>query len=215
VSTRSRTATAVLSLLLAAPVLLAGCGDGDAPEGPAAASSSTAERPAGAATESAAADTVTEEASEAPGDPDFPGDTAADTAEPSAGAAVTVTDIRVGAHGDFDRVVLEVGGTGTPGWDVRYVDAASSQGSGDPVEVAGDAVLQVTLTGVGYPYETGVEEFAGTAAGEGTTAVTEVVYDATFEGTAVSFVGTAGQRPFRVYALENPTRVVVEVASAG
>ena len=82
---------------------------------------------------------------------------------------------------------------GTPGWDVRYVDEAASQGSGDPVEVAGDAVLQVTLTGVGYPYDTGVEEYAGgplTAAD--TEVVTEVVFDATYEGTTVAFVGTAG-----------------------
>ena len=56
------------------------------------------------------------------------------------------------------RRVLEVGGEGRPGWDVRYVDEASSQGSGDPVEVAGGAVLQLTMTGAGYPYETGIEE---------------------------------------------------------
>jgi hypothetical protein len=41
--------------------------------------------------------------------------------------------------------------------------------------------------------------------------VTEVVYDHTFEGTAVAFVGTTAQTPFRVYALSNPTRVVLDV----
>ena len=45
--------------------------------------------------------------------------------------------------------------------------------------------------------------------------VTEVVPDATFEGMTVVFVGTAARTPFRVYALENPARVVVEVADAG
>ena len=118
---------------------------------------------------------------------------------------MTVSDIRLGRHDGFDRVVFEVGGTGTPGWDVRYVDEASSQGSGDAVEVAGDAVLQVTLTGVGYPYATGVEEYTGgplTAAG--TEVVTEVVWDATFEGTSVAFVGTGRETPFRVYALDEP-----------
>jgi len=129
---------------------------------------------------------------------------------------VTVSDIRIGAHDGFDRVVLEVGGTGTPGWDVRYVDEASSQGKGEPVPVDGDAVLQVTVTGAGYPYATGVEEFAGPAlTGTGTSAVTEVVYDATFEGTAVAFVGTTTEAPFRVYALSDPTRIVVEVAHGG
>jgi hypothetical protein len=128
---------------------------------------------------------------------------------------VTVSDIRVGRHEGFDRVVFEVGGTGTPGWDVRYVDEASSQGSGDPVEVDGDAVLQVTLTGAGYPYDTGVDEFSGGPVTGDSVVVTEVVWDATFEGTSVAFVGTSGEVPFRVYELTDPTRVVLEVAHPG
>ncbi|MBB3085112.1 AMIN-like domain-containing (lipo)protein [Geodermatophilus sabuli] len=147
----------------------------------------------------------------------FPADTRPDTAEASADARVTVSEIRTGRQDGFDRVVLEVGGTGTPGWDVRYVDQAASQGSGEALEVAGDAVLQVTLTGVGYPYDTGVEEWAGPdpLPGTGTQTVTEVVWDATFEGTSVAFIGTRAQVPFRVYSLDRPTRVVVEVADQG
>jgi hypothetical protein len=214
VSTRPRTTAVVLSLLLAGPVLLAGCGEPATSEA-AASSSASAEEPAkDAATESTAAvDTAEDGTADAP---DFPADAEADTADASSDAAVTVSDIRIGAHDGYDRIVFEVGGTGTPGWDVRYVDEASSQGSGDALDVAGDAVLQVTLTGAGYPYETGVEEFSGPAlTGSGTSAVTEVVYDATFEGTSVAFVGTGGKNPFRVYALENPTRVVLEVAHSG
>ncbi|WP_441300214.1 AMIN-like domain-containing (lipo)protein [Blastococcus sp. PRF04-17] len=128
---------------------------------------------------------------------------------------MTVSDIRVGRHDGFDRVVFEVDGTGTPGWDVRYVDQAFSQGSGDAVDVAGDAVLQVTLTGAAYPFETGVEEFTGGPVRGGTDVVTEVAWDATFEGTSVAFVGTAATVPFRVYQLTGPTRVVVEVAHRG
>jgi hypothetical protein len=41
-----------------------------------------------------------------------------------------------------------------------------------------------------------------------------VFYDATFEGTSVAWIGTAERRPFRVYALTGPSRVVVEVADA-
>jgi hypothetical protein len=211
VSTRPRTAAVLLSLILAGPVLLAGCG-GDGTSEPGASSSAATDEPStGAASESTAA------AADGTGDaPDFPADTEADTEEASADASVTVSAIRIGGHDGFDRVVFEVGGTGTPGWDVRYVEAASSQGSGDPVDVAGDAVLQVTLTGAGYPYDTGVEEYAGgPLTGSDTSVVTEVVWDATFEGTSSAFVGTAAQNPFRVYALTNPARVVVEVAHAG
>jgi hypothetical protein len=211
VSTRPRTAAVLLSLLLAGPVLLAGCGGDGTSEAGASSSAATDEPSKGAASESTAA------AADGTGDaPDFSADTEADTEEASADASVTVSAIRIGGHDGFDRVVFEVGGTGTPGWDVRYVEAASSQGSGDPVDVAGDAVLQVTLTGAGYPYDTGVEEYAGgPLTGSDTSVVTEVVWDATFEGTSSAFVGTAAQTPFRVYALTNPARVVVEVAHAG
>ena len=208
VSTRSRAVALVLSTLLVGPAVLAGCG-GDDPVEPSA-STSSASPDAEATSEAAPASDGSTDA------PPFPGNVEPDTAEASSGAQVTVSDIRVGRHDGFDRVVFEVGGTGTPGWDVRYVDEASSQGSGDAVEVAGDAVLQVTLTGVGYPYSTGIEEFTGgPVTGAGTEMVTEVVWDATFEGTSVAFVGTGRETPFRVYALDSPARVVVEVADAG
>jgi hypothetical protein len=212
VSTRSRTAAVLLSLLLT-PVVLAGCGNDEPAEAGASASATTEPEdtaPPAPATEDETADDGSTEA------PTFPGDVSADTAEASADALVTVRDIRTGRHEGFDRVVLEVGGTGTPGWDVRYVDQASAQGSGEPVEVAGDAVLQITLTGAGYPYDTRVEEYArGPVSGSGTEVVTGAFFDGTFEGTTVAFVGTTGRLPFRVYALDGPTRVVLEVAHSG
>ncbi|WP_346620337.1 hypothetical protein [Blastococcus montanus] len=144
------------------------------------------------------------------------GDTGAETADPSADARVTVRDVRLGGHEGHDRLVFETGGTGVPGWDVRYVDEASAPGSGRPVEVAGNAVLQVRITGAGYPFDTGVEEYAGgPLTGTGTGAVEEVVFGATYEGTTTAFVGTGTQAPFRVYLLEDPARVVVEVTHEG
>lgn len=211
VRTRLRTVAPLLLSLLVAPAALAGCGGGDT-DGQTASATQSAE--GGAAEETTAeGETAEDGANDAP---PFPANTEPDTADPSSGASVTVSDIRVGRQDGFDRVVFEVGGTGTPGWDVRYVDSASSQGSGEEVDVAGDAVLQVTLSGAGYPYETGVEEYSasGPLSAADTEIVTEVVFDATFEGTTVSFVGTKGQVPFRVYLLEGPTRVVLEVADS-
>ena len=209
VRNRSRTVAALLLSLLTAPTVLAGCGGGDTDEQSSSAPLTAAESTAASST--AAGATAGAGATDAP---PFPANADPDTAAASSGASVTVSDVRVARQDGFDRVVFEVGGTGTPGWDVRYVDAASSQGSGDAVDVAGDGVLQVTLTGAGYPYETGVEEYAasGPISAAGTEVVTEVVFDATFEGTSVAFVGTTQKAPFRVYLLENPARVVVEVA---
>lgn len=218
VSSRPRAAVPGRSVsLLLASVLLAGCGAADATGTASSGSSGThdtsgtsAPASPGEVVESAADGGTAAAAS-------WPADVAADTSEASPGASVTVSDIRFGVHDGFDRVVLEVGGEGLPGWDVRYVDQASSQGSGEAVDVAGNAVLQVSLTGAGYPYHTGVQEVprgrSVSAPGAGT--VTDVVFDATFEGTTVAFVGTTEQAPFRVYLLEAPTRVVLEVQHAG
>lgn len=207
VSIRPRTATALLYVLLAGP-LLAGCGGDVTTE--TSSSSSVDGTAAGAASGPASPGAAGKGTADAPA---FPADVQPDTADASADAGVTVSDIRIGAQDGFDRVVLEVRGTGTPGWDVRYVDVATRQGSGDPVDVAGDAVLQVTLTGAGYPYETGVEEYAGgPLTGAGTSVVTEVLWDATYEGTSVAFIGTTARSPFRVYRLADPTRVVIDIA---
>ena len=202
------------SALLFAVALLAGCGEDAGTGTDTSSSGGSAAGSSAPASESPATDSPATGEDGTSDAPPFPGNAEPDTAEASADALVTVTDIRTGRHEGFDRVVFEVGGTGTPGWDVRYVDQASSQGSGDPVDVAGEAVLQVTLTGAGYPYDTGVEEYAGPdpLPGQGTATVTEVAFDATFEGTTVAFIGTSGQAPFRVYLLEDPSRIVVEVA---
>jgi hypothetical protein len=208
VRNRPRTVTVLLLSLLAAPVVLVGCADPDAQE-----AASVTPTPAESSAESSAPTQASAEAGDT-GAPAFPANAEPDTGEASPDASVTVSDIRVGRQDGFDRVVFEVGGTGTPGWDVRYVDAAASQGSGKPIDVAGDAVLQVTLTGAGYPYDTGVTEFSadGPVTGAGTETVTEVAFDATFEGTTNAFVGTDSKAPFRVYLLQNPTRVVLDVA---
>jgi hypothetical protein len=44
--------------------------------------------------------------------------------------------------------------------------------------------------------------------------VTEVRPGGTFEGIQLGFVGVNAELPFRVYMLEDPTRVVVEVRDA-
>jgi hypothetical protein len=210
--TRRRVATALSALTLAA-ASLAGCGGGDddsdagATSGPP--SSSAAAPTSGAAGTSTPA-TAGDDSTDAP---PFPANTEPDSGEASADSFVTVTAIRTGLHDGYDRVVFEVDGTGAPGWDVRYVDEAASQGSGMAVPVEGEAILQVTITGVGLPTETGIEEYDGSAPlpGAGTDVVTEVVWDTTFEGTSVAFVGLSEELPFRVYLLEDPARIVLDV----
>ncbi|MDP9432482.1 MAG: hypothetical protein M3P91_07185 [Actinomycetota bacterium] len=142
----------------------------------------------------------------------FRADTRADVEE-TTGNGLSVTDVRVGNHAGFDRVVWEFGGTGRPGWNVRYTDDPRRQGSGDPVDLAGGATLEVYLTGVGYPTDTGVKEYGGPRrfVTGGTAAVTEVAIGGVFEGRFDAFVGVEDEAPFRVYRLDAPARVVLEI----
>ena len=147
----------------------------------------------------------------------FPANTEPDTADPSADALLTVTDVRVARHEGFDRVVLEMDGKGTPGWRVEYVDEPQDDGSGNPVDVDGDAFLQVMISGSGYPMDTGVDEYAGPNLVEADGGVVEeVLLRGVFEGYTQAFLGVDDERrPFRVFALEDPVRVVVDVRDDG
>ncbi len=197
--------------LVLAAVLLAGCAEQPATDEASSRGSAASTSPA--EDEAAATSAAAEPAAETS---EFPADAAAVSAAPVDPAGLSVTEVRAGRHEGYDRVVFELSGTGTPGWQVEYVDTPSSQGSGDVVEVPGEAALQVVLQGTSYPYETGAEEVArGEVAVAGTENVAGVVYDATYEGTSVAWIGTPDRRPFRVYALTGPSRVVVEVADAG
>ena len=54
--------------------------------------------------------------------------------------------MRVGRHTGYDRVVWQFTGTGRPTYQVRYVDEPTADGSGDVVDVRGDAYLEVLIT---------------------------------------------------------------------
>jgi hypothetical protein len=156
---------------------------------------------------------ATEEAS----GPPFSANTRPDTSEPTGEGEtfLSVTDVRVAGHDRYDRVVFDLDGKGSgrPGWRVEYVDQATDDGSGHAVEVDSDAILRVSLSGTAIPTDSGVEGFTGERIEpEGTDSVDEIVYRYWFEGYTTAFLGVdEGERPFRVFLLENPTRVVVDV----
>ncbi len=135
------------------------------------------------------------------------------TAEASDGARLTVTGIRVGSHPTFDRVVFDVAGTGTPGWLVQHVATASEDASGEKVPILSDGIVQVVLTGMGYPSDTGYAEWAGDPISiEGFAQLWEVHFVGTFEGQTQAFLGTKDDdAAFRVFSLADPARVVVDV----
>lgn len=122
--------------------------------------------------------------------------------------------VRAGRHDGFDRVVVDLTGTGSPGWVADYVESASEDGSGSPIEVAGDSLLRLRLSGMAYP-EPGDPVYDGGIYGLDTHSlgvVVEVMRTTPFEGQVQLLVGMTGDpRPYDVFVLEDPLRLVVDV----
>jgi hypothetical protein len=233
-ATRRRTTTFTQAGALFAALLLAGCtlgGDEHANDGlpdessPAPIVSEPAEPTPTPTDTKATEDPGTAGGTPEPGatatetaaGPPFAANTQPDTAEPTGEGEtfLSVTNIRVAAHDGYDRVVFDLDGKGSgqPGWRVEYVDQATDDGSGHAVQVDGDAILRVSISGTATPFDSGVEEFSGDRIKpDDTESVDEIVYRYWFEGYTTAFVGIDdGEKPFRVFLLENPTRVVVDV----
>jgi hypothetical protein len=126
---------------------------------------------------------------------------------------LAVTDVRVATHDGFDRVVFETEGDGVPGWFVDYGEA-TSQGSGEPVEVDGEVTLRVAVNMVTLPPDLpddiepwDGERLDGPAGG----VVAEVVDDTIFEGIHLFFVGLDAERSFVVERFDDPHRIVLDV----
>ncbi|ALC06160.1 hypothetical protein CDES_08840 [Corynebacterium deserti GIMN1.010] len=124
---------------------------------------------------------------------------------------LSIRDIRVAEHSTFTRVVVELAGTGTPGWWVDWTEEPLQQASGLPVDVSGDSFLDLNIEGIGYPDQTaepGIDfgDFSGAGL------VEEANLTSIFEARAQILVGVSGPpRDYSVTLLENPTRVVVDL----
>ncbi|NMN98295.1 AMIN-like domain-containing (lipo)protein [Antrihabitans stalactiti] len=190
--------------MVAGLLLVAGCGS----EQPAQVAAPTTSPPGVVTTTTTASPETEKEVA--------PTDSGARLSEHSKGAALIVTAVRIGRHDTFDRVVYEFGGKGVPGSKVRYVDKVATQGKGDDVPVAGESILHVFISGVVYPEPGGVKQYNGPDPLVEPTArvVTEVHMLGTFEGDTQSAIGTRTDKPgFRVTVLDNPTRLVIDIAS--
>ena len=208
------------SLATAAVLLLAACGTDASPTSATDTSTSSPEpsktSPATSAGSSDApsgsADSPSEPPSPTPSAPDgppFPQTSDPQTAEPSGDWDLQLVDVRLGDHDGFDRVVLELSGTATPGWSVSWEDEAVADGSGDVVPLEGDRVLTISASGTAMP-EPGSFEVPARLGPAG--ALAEVQVNGWFEGYTQVFAGIKGDpRPFRVFTLTDPPRLVVDV----
>ena len=122
--------------------------------------------------------------------------------------ALALTGIRAATHEGFTRVVLEFSGEGTPGvWRAAWTDEAVEQGRGLPIQVEGEAVLDLVIDGIPMtatksPYPGGTHTRAGDL---------DVVSDGTFEDNTHVVIGSPTSRQFQIGFLSNPVRMVVDI----
>ena len=122
--------------------------------------------------------------------------------------ALVLTGIRAARHEGFTRVVLEFSGEGTPGvWSAAWTDEAVEQGRGLPIQVEGEAVLDLVIDGTPMtatesPYPGGTHTRAGDL---------DVGSDGTFEDNTHVVIGAPAPRQFQIGFLSNPVRMVIDI----
>ena len=122
--------------------------------------------------------------------------------------ALALTGIRAATHEGFTRVVLEFSGEGTPGvWRGAWTDEALEQGRGLPIQVEGQAFLDLVIDGTpmtatANPYPSGTHTHAGDL---------DVVSDGTFEDNTHIVIGSPATRQFQIGFLSNPVRMVIDI----
>lgn len=122
--------------------------------------------------------------------------------------ALALTGIRAATHEGFTRVVLEFSGEGTPGvWRAAWTGEAVEQGRGLPIQVKGQAVLDLVIDGTPMtasenPYPSGMHTRAGDL---------DVVSDGTFEDNTHVVIGAPAARQFQIGFLSDPVRMVIDI----
>lgn len=127
-------------------------------------------------------------------------------------ATALLTDVRVGGHTTFDRVVFQFAGP-APGHHVRYVDEVVQDGSGIPIHLKGRAFLEATMQPAAAHDDNGAPTFPGPLPAIVNFAALRDIADAgDFEGVITWGIGVAAATPFQVRQLSNPSRIAVDVA---
>ncbi|WP_330181313.1 hypothetical protein OHB26_33825 [Nocardia sp. NBC_01503] len=174
-------------LLVAIPLLLTACGGTSAPPGP---------RPTTTA---------------APVDEFVP---KTRTPDPAA-VGIGLTNISLSATDKADRVTFQFTGAAVPGWAVHYVkQAVSNTSTQSEFPVTGQSIIEVLIREAANPFESGVPPYSGPpiVTDPDLRTIGEVRYASALRGVTQAFIGLATpQRAFRVTALTDPTRIVVEV----
>jgi hypothetical protein len=123
-----------------------------------------------------------------------------------------VTDMRVGRHDGYDRVVLDLSGP-MCGYHIAYVPRLFQQASGDQVDLPGNAFLAISLFGASTHTPNGATAYFQ-APDKHTypfTTLQGTAFLGEFEGTTAFGLGLSHKAGFHVDELSSPTRLVIDL----
>lgn len=132
--------------------------------------------------------------------------------EGTATLTTNYTDVRVGTHDGYDRVVFEFN-AGIPEFMLERDEPPYEQdASGFPLDVDGESVLHLVLRGSTTLTDSGEFAYHGPLNFDpGFPMLVDVVHGGDFEAQTTWFIGLADDACIRVLLLADPDRIVIDV----
>jgi hypothetical protein len=127
-------------------------------------------------------------------------------------AIANITDVRVGAHDGYDRVVFEFE-QGTPELSLdRVLPPLMQDPSGRPLNVEGTSFLRLIMRGGSKQTDAGTSSYDGpTDFDPGMTALVDLIEGGDFERQSTWYLGLTGEKCVRVMLLADPARLAIDI----
>ena len=125
---------------------------------------------------------------------------------------VNITDVRIGSHDGYDRVVFEFT-DGTPEIALeRATPPFTQDASGLPMDVEGESFLRLIMRGGTKQMEDGSSSYDGSRDFDpGFPALVDLVEGGDFEAQSTWYFGLSSESCVRVSLLEDAPRLVVDI----
>src|SRR5918992_1233151 len=122
------------------------------------------------------------------------------------------TDVRVGTHDGYDRVVIEFA-NGVPEMSLQRAEPPFLQdASGIPLDVQGDSVLKLVMRNATALTESGEISYDGPRDFDpGFPQLVDVLAGGDFEAMTTWYIGLNDEACIRVFSLSDPDRLVIDV----
>ena len=124
-----------------------------------------------------------------------------------------ITAIRTATHPGFDRLVFELSGKLPTSTVVQWAPRITQDGSGATVPAAGNAFLQIGLSGVTGYSSSHQSTFGALRRSTGNENLNQLVHAGEFEGMVSFGAATMARTYYSVQKLTNPSRVVIDIGN--